>query len=236
MPASRPDTRTDEDTDAGPAEARAGKARLCLATGEVTPAGEMIRFVVAPDGAIVPDIACKLPGRGAWISAKRSALQSAIERKSFGRAFRGKGKADRELPGLVDQLLERVALESLSLANKAGAVVTGFEKVKKTLPGGKVAALVHGSDAGDDGTRKLNAIGGSPDSPAPAAIGLFSGEQLDMALGRSNVVHAALLDHAACRAFLANCLRLERWRETSPRAKHDAAHDQNDTETGNGLG
>lgn len=221
----------DEETDAGPAEARAGKARLCLATGEVTPIEEMIRYVVAPDGAIVPDIARKLPGRGAWVAARRSALKTAIERKSFGRAFRGKGKADRDLPDLVDRLLERAALEALSLANKAGGVVTGFEKVKKTLIGGKVAALVHGSDAGDDGTRKLNAIGGSPDSPAPVAIGLFSGEQLDLALGRSNVVHAALLDHAACRAFLANCLRLERWRETSPLAKSTPSATKADSET-----
>lgn len=222
-----------EETDAGPAEARAGKARLCLATGEVTPIEEMIRYVVAPDGAIVPDIARKLPGRGAWVSAKRSALQTAIERKSFRRAFRGKGEADCELPRLVERLIERAALESLSLANKAGQVVTGFEKVKAALGGKPVLALLHSGEAGEDGRAKLSTVANAANSGAPAEIRLFSGEQLDLALGRSNVVHAALLDHAACRAFLANCLRLERWRETSPRAKNDAAHDQDDTETGN---
>lgn len=222
-----------EETDRGPAEARAGKARLCLASGEVTPVADMIRYVVAPDGAIVPDIACRLPGRGAWVTARREALESAIARKSFGRAFRGKGKADRALADLVERLLERAALDSLSLVNKAGQIVTGFEKVKTALGGKAVIAVLHTSEAGKDGRAKLNTHAKSANTEVPAEIRLFSGEQLDLALGRSNVVHAALLDHAACRAFLANCLRLERWRETSPLAKTTPPVIKADRETRN---
>jgi len=203
----------DEDTDKGPAETRTRRERLCLATGDIKPIDEMIRYVVAPDGAIVPDIAQKLPGRGCWISANHAVLNLAIERKLFARAFRGKGVADRNLPGLVERLLERSALEALSIANKAGQVLTGFEKVKNALASGKVLILVDAIDAGSDGTKKLSAAMKPADSEVPAKIGLFSGEQLDLALGRTNVVHAALLGHPASRVFLAHCLRYERWRD-----------------------
>jgi hypothetical protein len=53
----------------------------------------------------------------------------------------------------------------------------------------------------------------------PAIIRLFSGEQLDLALGRPNVVHAALFGHPASRIFLAHSLRYERWREEEPAGK-----------------
>jgi predicted RNA-binding protein YlxR (DUF448 family)/ribosomal protein L30E len=220
----------EEDTDKGLADARGGLARLCLATGEAKPVEEMIRYVVAPDGAIVPDLAKKLPGRGAWVLATEAALKAAIEKKAFARAFRGKGKADANLPALVEKLLSRTALDSLSIANKAGRVVSGFEKVKERLTGDRVIALLHASDARPDGRAKLNAAAKLADPDAPKEIRLFSGEQLDLALGRSNVVHAALLDHAACRAFLANCVRYERWREPGPRADKNTGRSRGDQE------
>jgi predicted RNA-binding protein YlxR (DUF448 family) len=222
----------EEDTDKGPADARGGLTRLCLATGETKPVSEMIRYVIAPDGAIVPDLSKKLPGRGAWVSATERALRSAIEKKAFARAFRGKGKADADLPALVERLLQRAALAQLSLANKAGQVVSGFEKVKERLTGDRVIALLHASDAGPDGLAKLNAAAKTARPEAPEEIRLFSGEQLDLALGRSNVVHAALLDHAACRAFLANCLRYERWRERGPRAEMNTDRSRGDQKFG----
>ena len=212
---------TDKDLDAGLADARRGLSRLCLATGEVKPVGEMIRYVAAPDGRVVPDLAHKLPGRGAWVTASKAALKTAIDKKAFGRAFRGKGKADGALAALVETLLFKAAIESLSIANKAGQVLTGFEKIRERLGGHRVIALLHASDAGEDGRAKLNAAAHTASPQAPEEIRLFSGEQLDLALGRPNVVHAALLDHAACRAFLAHCLQYQRWREERPRADNN---------------
>jgi predicted RNA-binding protein YlxR (DUF448 family) len=212
------DKGPDSGLDAGIADARRGLTRLCLATGEVKPVGEMIRYVVAPDGAIVPDLAHKLPGRGAWVTASAAALKIAIDKKAFTRAFCGKGKADAALPALVEKLLFKAAADSLSIANKAGQVLTGFEKIRERLGGHRVVALLHASDAGEDGRAKLNAAARAASPAAPEEIRLFSGEQLDLALGRPNVVHAALLDHAACRAFLAHCLQYQRWREERPRA------------------
>ncbi|MDI4666102.1 RNA-binding protein [Xanthobacter autotrophicus] len=212
----------EDETDGGPrslAAARAPLSRLCLATRRVTPVKDMLRFVVGPDGAIVPDIARRLPGRGAWISATRADLETALKRKAFGRAFKGKGTAAPDLADLVDTLLEKDARSALSLANKAGKVVTGTTKVEAALAAGDVRVLLHARDARPDGVRKLNAFtrqvtrqvenaGARPVS----ILDCFTGIELDLALGRSNVVHAALLAHPTTEGFLERCHKLLRWR------------------------
>src|SRR5437868_15514109 len=101
----------EEETDRGPTEANKERARFCIVSGEAKPIGEMIRYVVAPDGSIVPDIARKLAGGGAWVSANRGALRVAIERKLFARAFRGEGMAGADLRELVVRLLAREGVD-----------------------------------------------------------------------------------------------------------------------------
>jgi len=205
-----------EETDKGPA--RRMPERFCLASREVKPTAELMRFVVGPDGAIVPDLAGNLPGRGAWITATREALAAALRSNAFARAFKGKGAAAADLADRVEHLLERSALDSLSLANKAGRVVFGFAKVEAALEQGRLAALVQASDAAADGVSKLEGAltrAAGAEKPVPVRVRGLSGEQLDLALGRSNVVHAGLLAHPASRGFLARWLRLERWRTGS---------------------
>lgn len=205
----------DDDTDRGPAASRRMPARTCLVTRANVPIDDMVRFVVAPDGAVVPDLARNLPGRGAWVTATREALETAIKQKAFQRAFRGKGAANAALVTLTDQLLERAALDALSLANKAGRIVTGNAKVESAILSGKAAALYHAADGARDGKRKLDGLlkrieaEGGVKTPR---FTLFTGQQLDLALGRPNVVHAALLASPASRGFLERSLRLERWR------------------------
>jgi predicted RNA-binding protein YlxR (DUF448 family) len=200
-----------EEIDEGLSGARKGVERLCVATREVRPVADMIRFVAAPDGKVVPDIERKLPGRGVWITATRAALDRALRERSIQRAFRGDAEVDAELPDLVERLLERSALEGLSLANKAGQIVTGAAKVESALTAGEVALLIHASDAQPDGVRKLDAVARAVGERLPI-LRAFGGEQLDLALGRPNVVHAALLAHPAGAGFLGRCLRLDRWR------------------------
>jgi predicted RNA-binding protein YlxR (DUF448 family) len=200
-----------EEIDEGLSGARKGVERLCVATREVRPVADMIRFVAAPDGKVVPDIERKLPGRGVWITATRAALDRALRERSIQRAFRGDAEVEAELPDLVERLLERSALEGLSLANKAGQVVTGAAKVESALTAGEVVLLIHASDAQPDGVRKLDAVARAVGERLPV-LRAFGGEQLDLALGRPNVVHAALLAHPAGAGFLGRCLRLDRWR------------------------
>lgn len=204
-----------DETDSGPASARRELSRLCLATRMVKPVDEMLRFVVSPDGSVVPDLGAKLPGRGAWVSATRGALAEAMKRKAFGRAFRGKGRVDPTLPALVEGLLEKDALGALGFANKAGRVLTGTMKVTDALQREDVAVLIHASDASRDGVSKLDALAkrvGEATNRQIAVLECLSGVQLDLALGRANVVHAALLAHPTSAGFLSRVRRLESWR------------------------
>ena len=206
----------DHETDEGLAAARRAPVRTCLATRENVPIEQMIRFVAAPDGAVVPDLSRNLPGRGAWVTASREAVEKAIAQKAFSRAFRGKASADAKLADLVGLLIERYALDALSLANKAGRIVTGNAKVESAIRSGKAAALFHSADGARDGKRKLDGLlrrieaegGGKVPS-----LSLFTGSQLDLALGRPNVVHAALLASPASGGFLERSLILKRWRD-----------------------
>jgi len=206
----------DMETDEGLAAARRAPARTCLSTREVVPIERMIRFVAAPDGSVVPDLSRNLPGRGAWVTASREAIGKAIAQKSFSRAFRGKAHANEKLVALVEQLIERAALEALSLANKAGRIVTGNAKVESAIVSGKALAIFHSADGSADGKRKLDGLLRGIDAEKGVktpTFTLFTGSQMDLALGRPNVVHAALLASPASGGFLERSLRLKRWRD-----------------------
>ncbi|MDF2994810.1 MAG: hypothetical protein K0R27_447 [Xanthobacteraceae bacterium] len=209
------DVHMEDETDAGPGTGRV-LSRLCIATREVKPVDELLRFVAAPDGTLVPDLAAKLPGRGAWVTATRSAVTEAMKRRAFGRAFKGKAKApDAGLPDLVEGLLEKDALAALALANKAGKLVAGNTKVTEALRGGEVSVLLHAADAAADGVSKLDALArrvGADTGREIARVQCLAGAQLDLALGRANVVHAALLAHGTSASFVSRTRRLERWR------------------------
>jgi predicted RNA-binding protein YlxR (DUF448 family) len=193
-----------------------GPERMCIVTRERRAPEDLIRFVVGPEGKIVPDIRAKLPGRGVWVTARIEMVEDAVRRQAFSRGLKATAKADKTLPAEVDTLLERDCLQSLSLANKAGAVVAGFTKVETEINGGKVALLLHAKDAGADGTRKLvQALRRKFDADRPPQINLFASSQLDLALGRSNVIHAALKAEPASKAFLARCRRLAAYRAMS---------------------
>jgi predicted RNA-binding protein YlxR (DUF448 family) len=206
-----------EDTlDAGPRKA-ARTERRCASTGAVRPIDDMIRFVVSPEGSAVPDLKQRLPGRGVWITATRTALGEAIARKAFARSFKRDVRATRDLLDATDRLLERAALDALAIAYKAGRMVAGFAKVEAALNDGDAIALVHASDAAPDGVRKLNAAArrNSESDRSIAVLAAFTSAQLDLALGRSNVVHAALLAGPESKAVLARLARLERFRTGS---------------------
>src|SRR5215475_3735068 len=184
--------------DAGPR--RTAPERLCIARRTVRPVSEMIRFVVGPDGTIVPDVKHKLPGRGAWVSANRADLEQAVKRKAFGRTFKREVRLPPDLVEVTERLLERAALDSLAIAHKAGLVVAGFAKVAAALAQKPVVALIHAAGASPEGVRKLDGIvqGRFSERPdRPRTIDMLTTTQLDLALGRSNVVHAALLAGAA---------------------------------------
>ena len=191
------------------------RERMCVLTREVRPVTDLIRFVVGPDGAAVPDLKSKLPGRGVWVTATRDALAEAVKRKALVRGFKREVRLNADLVTQTGQLLEQAALDALAMAGKAGLVANGFGKTEAALADEdkRVIGLIHATDAAPDGVRKLGAALRRRDSgDQVAVITSLTTAQLDLALGRPNVVHAALLAGPASGTFLVRLRRLERFR------------------------
>jgi uncharacterized protein len=207
----------DATTDQGPHSAAAATERLCIATREVRPVGELIRFVAGPDGAVVPDLKRRLPGRGVWVTARRRVIEEAVRRRAFGRGLKADVKAPADLPEVLDRLLERSTLDALSIAHKAGLIVLGFAKVEAAVTAGPVIGVVRARDAGVDGGRKLAAaLRRRADRLDGKIVEAFTSAQLDLALGRLNVVHAALLAGRTSETFLGRWQILESFRADDP--------------------
>jgi uncharacterized protein len=205
----------DGELDSGVTSVASGAERTCALTRELKPAADMIRFVVGPDGEAVPDVKRKLPGRGIWVTATRAAIEDAVKRNVFARGFKRDVRVALNLAAQTEQMIERAALDALAIAGKAGAVISGFSRVETAVGRGEILALIHASDAGDDGKRKLTATlhrNTTVESREIVMINMFSGAQLDLALNRPNVVHAALLAGPGSETFLARAARLTRFR------------------------
>jgi predicted RNA-binding protein YlxR (DUF448 family) len=201
------------ETDAGP-RSRIGPDRLCIATRSVRPVGELIRFVAGPDG-LVPDLKRHLPGRGVWVTGRRHAVAEAVRRGAFARSLKADVTVPKDLAELVDRLMVRAALDALSIARKASETVCGFSKTEAAIAGKQVIALLHAEEASADGVQKLTAAlnrrhGGEIENLP--RIRVFKSADLDLAFGRANVVHAALLAGGAAETFLARWRDLERFR------------------------
>jgi predicted RNA-binding protein YlxR (DUF448 family) len=213
----------DPELDDGPRTSKSATLRMCAVSRKVRPIDELIRFVVAPSGEVVADLKRKLPGRGLWISTSRQAVAEAVRRHHFSRGFRRDVRVAPTLAADTETLLARSAVEALAMAAKAGQVLSGFAKVggaleaRQTGVQGSVQALIHASDGAPDGIRKLDALalqnrGNTTESRQIQVVTVLTSAELDLALGRANVVHAALLAGPASRTFLSRSLTLVRYR------------------------
>jgi hypothetical protein len=191
--------------------------RMCAVSRQVRPIDQLIRFVIGPTGEVVPDVKRKLPGRGLWISASRQTVAEAVRRHQFSRGFKRDVRVAPSLPADTEALLVRSTTEALAMAAKAGQVVSGFAKVEGALQQQEIAALIHACDGAADGIRKLDAIlrqrgGKHGESPEIPIVSVLTSAVLDLALGRSNVIHAALLAGPASKTFLSRCQMLVQYR------------------------
>ena len=212
---------------------RAGPVRSC-AVGRVRgPEDDLLRFVLDPEDRVVADLKRKLPGRGVWVTATREAVTKACRQKVFARGFHQAVIVDEQLAETIEVLLRRAALQDLALANKAGCVVAGFAKVEKALNGGKPVTLLHASDAADDGRRKLDRLAlarSAGNSGATAQVTCFTSDEVSAALGRSNVMHAAIADGGAGQKFIWSVARFSRYVGTHPEAAPVATPPEQDEE------
>jgi uncharacterized protein len=219
----------DPDLDHGPRTERSATMRMCAVSREVRPIDQLIRFVVAPTGEVIADVKRKLPGRGLWLSASRRTVAEAVRRHQFSRGFKRDVRVAATLPDDTEALLVRSAIEALAMAAKAGQVVSGFGKVGDALSQReRPLGLIHASDAAPDGVRKLDAIlrqrgGKDEDLLKISVVTALTSAELDLALGRSNVIHAALLAGPASKTFLSRCQLLVRYRMADDDKTADAA-------------
>ncbi|MEH3119002.1 MAG: RNA-binding protein [Methylorubrum populi] len=220
---------TGPELDRGPGRGRE-PVRTCIVTRTAQSPSGLIRFVLGPDGTVVPDLRARLPGRGAWVTATRATVEAAVKRRAFNRAFRtSEAKVAPDLAEQVSDGLRTDLRQALALANKAGCVVTGFGKVESAVLGaGGVAALIHASDAAADGRRKLAAAlrrrYGDAISVIPVVDDLSNAE-LDMALGRDHVIHAALIAGAGTTGYLARWRRFRTFEGMASASEEDAPLD-----------
>jgi len=202
-------------------EAGDSSLRLCAVSRTQKSPDDLIRFVLGPDDTIVPDLARRLPGRGVWVEATRSAVAAAARQNVFARSLKQTVSVPDDLPDLVERLMVKRLREAISIANKAGLLVAGFAQVHDLIDSGRAAVLMHAAEAAADGAgkldRKFKALLG-PDAAVAATMGELSGPDLDLATGRTNVVHAAACQGGASQRILQEAKRLRRYRSVGQRS------------------
>lgn len=185
-----------------------GPQRRCIASGEVRDKEDLLRFVVDPGGSLVPDPAGRLPGRGLWLSPRRDMLEKACARNLFAKAAKAAVRLPEDLPERTEWALRRRFLELLGLANRAGQVAAGFQKVKDRIAAGEVALLVHAVDGAEDGRRKIGGLAAAG-QPAVPVVKFFTAVELGQALGRDHAVHVAVLPGGLAERLKAEARRLD---------------------------
>lgn len=198
---------------------KAKNERTCIVTRQVGEPDGLLRFVMGPDMSVVPDLKRQLPGRGCWVTADRAHVEEAVRKNLFARAFKAKVTLPEDLGGMVDRLLTQATLGSLGLARKAGQLVLGAAKVETNVRTGKALFVLHAQEASPDGVRKIDQARRAvvwQEGPSIPAYNLFSEAELGLALGGTNVIHAAVLAGDTGKAVLKRVGALNRYRGGSP--------------------
>ncbi len=205
-----------EEQDIGSGAARGSRERRCIVTGEVLPEARLLRFVLAPDGQVVPDLEAKLPGRGLWVRADRAAVAQAVAKRLFARAAKTPATADSGLPERAEARLVERMLAHLGLARRAGELILGFDQVDKALRSANPPVLIiEAAEAAPDGRRKLQGAA-TAQGHIPFVIGALTNAELSLALGRENVVHAALKPGRIAERLIFEAARLGGFRALRP--------------------
>lgn len=195
---------------------RRGRERRCIVSGEVTDEANLIRFALGPDDVVVPDVAAKLPGRGAWVTATRDKVEEASKKGAFARGFKANAKAPEGLADLTEQLLAKRCLDMLGMARRSGAIAIGATQAESAIRSAPAFVLIEAKDGAEEGREKLMSLHIGLWGSAPPAVGCFASEELGVALGRERVIHACLLQERLALAWAADIGRLAGFRAIVP--------------------
>ena len=196
-------------------EATIDRERRDLVTHQVMDESRLIRFVAAPDGTVAPDLARKLPGRDPQAAADRASVEAAVKKNLFSRAAKAPLKPAADLPDMVESLLFRRCLDQLGLARREGVLISGFEKAAAAIRAGKAAWIVEAADGSADGRGKLLSLA-KHQTPPPKVCGAFTANDLSLALGLENAIHAVLLEGGRADRWTIEVERLAGFRPLLP--------------------
>lgn len=171
--------------------------RMCIVTRDKLAADQLIRFVVAPDGMLIPDLKQKLPGRGCWVTAQATYIDQAQKTGLFARSLKTKIEISGDLSQLVDELMSKSTLGMINMARKAGQFITGSSKVDHAVRNGEALGCFHSTDAAHDGVRKINQartfFSKMVEVEIIPSFKLFSSDEMAQAFGDGNYIHGAAL-------------------------------------------
>ena len=196
-------------------DATIDRERRDLVTHQAMDESRLIRFVAGPDGAVAPDLGRKLPGRGMWVEASRASIDAAVKKNLFSRSAKAQLKPSADLADTVDTLLIRRCLDQLGLARREGVLISGFEKSAAAIRSGKAAWLIEAADGSSDGRGKLVALARHQTTKI---CGAFSADDLSLALGLENAIHAVLLHGGRADRWTIEVERLAGFRSLRPAA------------------
>ena len=194
-------------------DATIDRERRDLVSHEVMDESRLIRFVAGPDGQVVPDLGRKLPGRGLWVEASRASVETAVKKNGFTRSAKTKLTAPADLADIVERLLVRRCLDQLGLARREGVLISGFEKSAATIRSGKAAWVLEAADGSADGRGKILALARHQTCKI---CGAFTADDLSLALGRENAIHAVLLAGGRADRWTIEVERLAGFRPLRP--------------------
>jgi predicted RNA-binding protein YlxR (DUF448 family) len=192
------------------------RERRCIVTGETPEESKLLRFALAPDGRVVPDVLAKAPGRGAWILSQRTHVEKAVRGNLFARAFKTRAEPAKDLADSAEAALAARCLSILGLGRKAAAIAIGFDQVDGAIRATRPLGLIEAVDGSADGRGKLLALARGLWSDDPPLVGCFSGVEIGVALGRDRVIHACWLQERMARLWAGEIARLAGFRAITP--------------------
>ncbi len=191
---------------------RGSPERQCAVTRERLPQGELVRFVLSPDGEVTPDVAGRLPGRGVWVTANRQTVDTASRKGAFSRGFKEGARVPEGMADTVEAMLARQCISLLGMARKAGDVVSGHDQVRDALRKARPALLLEASDGAEDGRQKVYLLAKALYGEVSVA-GALSAAELGMAFGRDRVIHGLVRRGAIAKSWVAAYRRLTGFRD-----------------------
>jgi predicted RNA-binding protein YlxR (DUF448 family) len=182
--------------------------RRCIATKQTLPTSDLIRFVLDPNDVVTPDISERLPGRGMWVCANRADLDKAIDQNLFSKSAKQQAIIPEGLADLVETLIIKRAIDLLSMARKSGHAICGFEKTKSAMMSERWYILMQAEDGSTPQKQKIR-----PSAVDNSYISCFTAQELGLAFGRENVIHAAVSKGGLSARILLEANRLAGFRK-----------------------